>query len=164
MKIEINSSAEKFVITPELRAQHEEHLYVQRLRFEQDMRFLAFAAGKQSQPAGDGDEAPADIARDMNAKKILDEMGGSYEHPFRIGGTYFTRGAFHHTGRVKDIRGKWLVLEDAAWIANSGRFSDCIEGKADPAEVEPVTCPVYVNLAELCDAFEWRHALPRKQK
>lgn len=83
--------------------------------------------------------------------------------PFKVGESYFIRTVTYHlTGRVKAIVGKFLVLEDASWIADSGRFSNAIrEGKLD--EVEPVG-NAFLNTDSITDAFPWKHKLPDKQK
>ena len=84
--------------------------------------------------------------------------------PFELGEKYYIRTVtHHHTGRVKKMRGNFVCLEDAAWIGNSGRFTQAIElGELD--EVEPVTCEVWVNAESIIDVYKWRHALPRVQK
>ena len=97
-------------------------------------------------------------------KMLLDEESPSFSLPWKVGDKVFLRCVTHHqTGRVKRIHGKFLVLEEAAWIADDGRFMEAIEtGKL--SEVEPVTCEVVVNTDALIDAYEWRHPLPREQK
>lgn len=83
--------------------------------------------------------------------------------PFKVGQSYFIRTVTYHlTGRVKEIVGKFLVLEDAAWIADSGRFADAIS-KGSFNEVEPVEDAI-VNMDTISDAFEIRYKLPRNQK
>lgn len=85
-------------------------------------------------------------------------------HPFVIGAAYFIRTVtYHWVGRVKSIAGQFLVLEDAAWVADSGRFMQAIESGA-LNEVEPVMVPVVVNMGSIVDAPEWKHPLPRTQK
>ena len=106
----------------------------------------------------------------MDKMKLLkallcdDEICGDSSLPFAVGDKVFLRTVTHHlTGRVKKIVGKFLILSDAAWIADNGRFMQFIqEGKVN--EVEPVTCDVKVNTDSLIDAYEWRHELPREQK
>ena len=85
--------------------------------------------------------------------------------PFRVGESWFIRCVTYHcTGRVKAIVGRFLVLEEAAWIAESGRFSNAIqEGVKILSEVEPVDRMV-VNLHAIVDAFPWNHPLPREQQ
>ncbi len=40
-------------------------------------------------------------------------------------------------GRVVAVTPQEVVLEDAAWIADTGRFHNMITGTADPKEIEP---------------------------
>ena len=47
--------------------------------------------------------------------------------PFDIGEKYFIRTVtLYYTGRVKEIRGNFIRLENAAWIASTGRFSEAL--------------------------------------
>lgn len=84
--------------------------------------------------------------------------------PFEIGGKYFIRTVtYFATGEVEQIKGDFLVLKDAAWVADTGRFREAImTGVLN--EVEPVEVQMFVNMASITDAFEWVHDLPRKQK
>lgn len=69
---------------------------------------------------------------------------------------------YHLTGRVTKVVGNLIELEDAAWIASSGRFANAIKsGSLD--EVEPVG-RAWVNLGSVVDMFPWNHALPQEQK
>ena len=84
--------------------------------------------------------------------------------PFEEGEKYFIRTVtLYATGRVKRIAGKFLVLEDAAWIADTGRFREAMmSGVLN--EVEPVEVDMYLNMDSIIDAFPWKHKLPREQK
>ena len=84
--------------------------------------------------------------------------------PFKIGEAYFIRTVtYFATGRVKTIVGQFLILEDAAWIADTGRFSDAI-AKGVMNEIEPVEVDMFVNTSSITDAFPWSHKLPREKK
>lgn len=86
------------------------------------------------------------------------------EVPFKVGSAYFIRTVtYFATGRVKSIVGNFLVLEDAAWIADSGRFREAIM-KGTLSEVEPVEVDMFLNVNSITDAFVWSHKLPRDQK
>ena len=75
---------------------------------------------------------------------------------------YFRAVTYHLTGRVTKVIGSILELENAAWIADSGRFMQAIkEGKLN--EVEPVG-RAYVNIDTVTDFFPWVHPLPTQQK
>ena len=80
-----------------------------------------------------------------------------------IGEKFFFRTVTYHlTGKVKKVIGTILELEDAAWIADSGRFMQCIkDGKVN--EVEPVG-KAYLNISAVTDFFPWKHKLPSEQQ
>lgn len=65
-------------------------------------------------------------------------------------------------GRVTKRVGPFLLLEEASWIADTGRFMDAIK-KGTLSEVEPVG-PALVNVSAIVDAFPWVHKLPTDQK
>jgi hypothetical protein len=56
------------------------------------------------------------------------------------------------TGRLVAVTDKELVLEDAAWVADTGRFSDSVK-KAEFDEVEPFPDgKVIINRSSIIDA------------
>lgn len=80
-----------------------------------------------------------------------------------VGGKFFFRTlTYHLTGKVKKIIGSILELEDAAWIADSGRFMQCIKDGV-VSEVEPVG-KAFLNISAVTDFFPWVHKLPNSQK
>ena len=53
-------------------------------------------------------------------------------HPFEVGKQYFIRTVTYHlTGKLVEIKGKFLLFEQAAWIADSGRFTDSMKKGID---------------------------------
>ena len=75
-------------------------------------------------------------------------------HPWQVGENYFIRTVTHHlTGKLVAVHEQELVLVNAAWIADDGRFSDAV-AKSDFSEVEPfpVGRLVIVGRASLIDA------------
>lgn len=82
---------------------------------------------------------------------------------WQIGQAYHIRTVTHYwTGRLVAVTPQELVLEDAAWIANTGRFTDFFSD--GPDEVEPVDGPVIIGRGAVIDAQIWTIALPRSQK
>lgn len=80
-----------------------------------------------------------------------------------VGEKYFFRTVTYHlTGRVKKVIGNILELENAAWIADSGRFMQAIKD-GTVKEVEPVG-RAYININSVTDFFPWKHPLPEKQQ
>jgi hypothetical protein len=93
-----------------------------------------------------------------------DEPKTTESTAFEIGKSYFIRTAtYAATGRLVAIHPNELVLEDAAWIADTGRFHNALkDGKF--SEVEPFCKPLIVFRGGGIDATEWPHPLPREQK
>ena len=93
----------------------------------------------------------------------VDIGGKNMQTPFKSGNSYFIRTVTYHlVGKVVKKVGNFLVLKDASWIADSGRFMQAIkEGILD--EVEPVGDAI-VNMDSITDAFPWKHKLPTEQK
>ncbi len=83
--------------------------------------------------------------------------------PFAVGQKYFIRGVTTYvTGRVVRVTGGFIVLEDAAWIADTGLFAAALKS-GEFSEVEPFPHVCIVSLAAVMDACPWPHALPTVQ-
>jgi len=79
-----------------------------------------------------------EYVRKDSIKPQLAVPQGDKSNPFmEVGKDYFIRTVTHYfTGRLVWVGEKELVLEDAAWIADTGRFNTFMLGK-DVNEVEP---------------------------
>ena len=84
--------------------------------------------------------------------------------PFKVGDKLFVRTVtYFMTGRVKEIVGAFMVMEEAAWIADTGRFHDALKSGGF-SEVEPFPNGVaYLNSASIIDASPIAE-LPQVQK
>ncbi len=81
-----------------------------------------------------------------------------------VGKKYFIRTVtMHVSGRLLKVTDKELLLEGAAWIADSGRFHDALVSGSF-SEVEPFVNPIGVGRGAIVDFTEWTHNLPNKQK
>jgi hypothetical protein len=75
---------------------------------------------------------------------------------------FFRTVTYHLVGKVEKRVGNFVLLSNASWVADSGRFTQAIrDGKLN--EIEPVGAAL-VNLSAVTDAFPWNHTLPRDQK
>jgi hypothetical protein len=92
--------------------------------------------------------------------------GNETAHPYKLEKNYFIRTVTHHlTGKLIKVTGKELVLTDAAWIADDGRFHEAIrDGKLNEVEPFPDGCEVIVGRGALVDCVQWSHPLPRSVK
>lgn len=58
------------------------------------------------------------------------------EHPYTVGTTYIIRTVtMYYTGRLQSVWPGELVLSDAAWIADTGRFSTALSTGKDRKSV-----------------------------
>jgi hypothetical protein len=84
--------------------------------------------------------------------------------PWKVGTCYFIRTVtMFLVGRLVWFGDRELVLDQASWIADTGRFYDALStGRL--SEIEPFPRPVIVGRGSIIDATEWTHALPLVQK
>jgi hypothetical protein len=69
-----------------------------------------------------------------------------------------------NTGKLVAVTDQELVLEDAAWIADTGRFADALKDTKKFSEVEPFPDgKVIVGRGAIVDAVKITF-LPREQK
>jgi hypothetical protein len=82
----------------------------------------------------------------------------------KVGEKYLIRTVtFYYLGRLNSITDCDLVLENASWIPDTGRFSDClVSGELN--EIEPYPNTVIVNRGMISDCSVWKHTLPREKK
>jgi len=65
----------------------------------------------------------------------------------------------YQIGCVKEQGDDYIILTNASWVANTGRFNKALRvGKL--AEVEPCPGDVYVSKGAIVDAMQWTHDLP----
>ena len=86
------------------------------------------------------------------------------ERPLTVGNAVFIRTVTHHyTGRVAEVTAEDVILTDAAWIADDGRFNAALVNGAFN-EIEPFPGPVQIGRGAIIDATLWTHPLPRAVK
>ena len=79
----------------------------------------------------------------------------------KLGGVYLFRTVTHyHVGRVSEIHPDAYVLTDAAWIADTGRFSETLKDPSKVVEVEPFVGPCILFRGGLIDATPWSGQIP----
>jgi hypothetical protein len=86
------------------------------------------------------------------------------DSPIRVGNSVFIRAVtMYYTGCIIAITKDEIVLDDAAWIADTGRFSDGLKS-GNFNEIEPYTGPVAIGRGAIVDVTSWPHDLPRVRK
>jgi len=96
--------------------------------------------------------------------KQLGQMFQCNDSPFEVGAIYLIRTVtMIDTGRLVRVTPTELVLEDAAWIADTGRFSDALKS-LNFNEVEPFPDgQVIVGRGSIIDAIKIKE-VQRSQK
>lgn len=86
--------------------------------------------------------------------------------PSWVGMNIFVRTVTHyHVGRVAGVylvgTVPYLVLEDCAWIANTGRLGEamCLPDKL--SETEPFPAPVHINMTAVVDYTQYLFDIER---
>ena len=90
------------------------------------------------------------------------------DHFFNIGENYLIRTVtFTYLGNLMSVGEKELLIGDASWIANTGRFSNMLkEGVTgqDNSEIEPCNADIFIGRGAIVDMIPYNHELPTKQK
>ena len=90
---------------------------------------------------------------EIKLEELLQIAGGKPQNPFSdmIGKNVFIRTVTHHfTGKVENVKGDFVELSRAAWIADDGRFYDSLK-KEEFNEVEPYINNIFVNVTAIID-------------
>jgi hypothetical protein len=86
-----------------------------------------------------------------------------------IGNNYLIRTVTHiQVGRLVDVNDKEVLLENASWVADTGRFSNMLKNGLESessSEIESFGDGlVLVGRGAIVDVVEYKHSLPSKQK
>lgn len=92
-----------------------------------------------------------------------EEKWNGPDNPFIVGKAYLIRTVtYHMLGKIEKISGNFLVLSEASWVADSGRFSKAI-ATGELSEVEYVGDAI-VSMPAIVDAFPWCSKIPKETK
>lgn len=82
------------------------------------------------------------------------------ECAYEVGQCYLIRTVtMIELGRVKRITPREIILEDACWVADTGRFSEAL-ATGELNEVEMYQTDVIVSLGAIVSATPWTNDLP----
>lgn len=96
--------------------------------------------------------------------KVKNHVRAVSKNPIRVGNPVLIRAVtLYYTGRIVEITKDELVLDEACWIADTGRFENALRTGA-VNEAEPFIDPVAVGRGAIVDVTHWKHALPRSVK
>lgn len=88
------------------------------------------------------------------------------KHPYEIGKCYLIRTVTQiDIGRLVAVYDQELVLEQASWISDTGRYHNALKnGVSELKEVEPYINNVIIGRGSIVDATIWHNELPKAQK
>lgn len=102
------------------------------------------------------------VPKDSQATKTI-ELNGQ-ESVWEIGKNYLIRTVtMIQLGKLKRVTSQELVLSEACWVADTGRFNVALE-KGTLNEVEMFQRDVIVGRGGIIDATEWLSDLPKTTK
>ena len=101
------------------------------------------------------------MATKKAATKTITTKKPTFQTPLRVGANVLIRTVTHYyTGHVEEVGEHEILLSLAAWIPDTGRFSECVS-KGTVSEVEPYPGPIAVGRGAIVDVSEWIGELPR---
>lgn len=111
------------------------------------------------------DELTIKQAREL-ANLFGNKTESSRAHPFQVGNAYLVRTVtMIILGKLEVVFDNELLLSQASWIADTGRFSEALSGGEDKLkEIEPFPNDVIIGRNSIIDATVWEHKLPTEQK
>lgn len=90
------------------------------------------------------------------------------DHPYKIGKNYLIRTVtMCLVGKLEWVGEKELVLSQASWVADTGRFSSALANgleTEDNSEIKRFIDDVVVGRGALVDACIYQHELPTQNK
>lgn len=99
-------------------------------------------------------------------KQIKAMLGGQSDaaHPYEVGACYLVETVTkYYLGRLSSVTAGELVLDEASWIADTGRFHECLrDGTA--SEVEPCPGKVIIGRGAVVAVLPWGKPLLRVVK
>jgi len=107
-----------------------------------------------------------ELADKKDERSRLEES--SKDHPYMVGAAYLIRTVtFTTVGVLTHVYDKELVLTDASWIPDTGRFSNMLKDGLEvqsESEVEPYESDVIVSRLSIVDVTRYGHNVPTKVK
>ena len=99
---------------------------------------------------------------ELSISDVRELLSGDTQHngcsPWKVGSQYLIRTVtMIQAGRLVSVTDHEVVLKDAVWIADTGRFHDMLKDPSVINEIEPFLNDVIVGRGAIVDATEWQH-------
>ena len=97
----------------------------------------------------------------LSEVQTVEQVEGEF---LTIGKKYFVRTlSYHYVGVLKGLNDNSMVLGDASWVADSGRFNQAL-ANGTLSEVERYPGDVILNRNVVVDSSICSHSLPKESK
>ena len=105
------------------------------------------------------------VIKDSVVTTILPKQVGNEAFPYEIGKNYFIQTVTHYyTGTLLWVGPQELLIENATWIADTGRFSNALK-EGTLKEIEPFPAgPVIIGRGAIVEASPWNFGIIMVQK
>ena len=105
----------------------------------------------------------------MAAKhETTSDKRGDVQSPIRVGQKVLIRAVtMYYTGEIVGVTDQEILIAKAAWIADTGRFSQALaKGASALNEIEPYPDDAVVSVGRgaVIDVVTWTHELPTEVK
>ncbi len=110
------------------------------------------------------------LAQIRELRQMSEANSNTNDLPFPVGTeVYFRTLAYHGCGRIAGLSGRWLILENAAYVGSDGRYSEATSvglQNVSKSEIEMVggDGQMRVNLNIVCDVVRHPCGLPSQTK
>ena len=99
---------------------------------------------------------------------VESEQADNSSNPYKLGENYLIRTVtMTLAGTLKAIYKQELILENASWIADTGRFHNALKDGIETlssSEIEPFVTDVIIGRGAIIDCTVYSCKLPTKQK
>ena len=104
------------------------------------------------------------VDRRVQAAERFKMKKAKVRSPLVLGAAVIVRTVTHYyTGRIVLLTEHEIVLDEAAWVADTGRWANALS-TGSLVEVEPFPGIVLVMRGAVIDVSPWAHPLPREVK
>jgi len=113
--------------------------------------------------------AESELLKEKKQSKVECDIVREYRPAlkvFEIGAEVFIKTVtYNYTGRIVDVNGGFVFLEDVAWIADSGRFTEFMKEEKEPQSMESELYGdriVRINIGSIVEVVERKLVVVQK--
>lgn len=110
--------------------------------------------------------AESELLKEKKQSKVECDIYRPALKVFEIGAEVFIKTVtYNYTGRIVDVNAGFVFLEDVAWIADSGRFTEFMKEEKEPQSMESELYGdriVKINIGSIVEVVERKLVVVQK--